>query len=153
TSVVRIEGVERLRGVRYRIIPDRIEAGTWMMVGAMLRSELTIEGARADHLAAVIDKLFPRAAPVRASMLGYGSYEDTLNTVEKAILPGPFILGDRFTMADLLTAAQLGWNLQFKSIEPRPAFVEYVERCQARPAAKRADEQAMAIMEKMKTGR
>ncbi|MBI3011298.1 MAG: UDP-N-acetylglucosamine 1-carboxyvinyltransferase [Candidatus Omnitrophica bacterium] len=57
SPVIRIEGVERLHGVRYRIIPDRVEAGTWMMATAMLGGDLTIEGGQADHLGAVIDKL------------------------------------------------------------------------------------------------
>lgn len=57
SSVIRIEGVERLHGVRYRIIPDRIESGTWMIATAMVGGELTLEGARAEHLGALIDKL------------------------------------------------------------------------------------------------
>ena len=57
SPIIRIEGVERLRGVRYRIIPDRIEAGTLMIATAMVGGDLTIQGARADHLGAVIDKL------------------------------------------------------------------------------------------------
>ncbi len=57
STVIRIEGVQRLRGTRHRIIPDRIEAGTWMIATAMLGGDLLIEGARAEHLGAVIDKL------------------------------------------------------------------------------------------------
>ena len=57
SPVMRIHGVKHLRGVRYRIIPDRIEAGTWMIATAMLGGDLTIEGARAEQLGAVIDKL------------------------------------------------------------------------------------------------
>ena len=64
TSVIRVEGVERLRGLRYRIIPDRIEAGTWMIAAAMLGGDLTIEGARAEHLGAVIDKLSEAAVQI-----------------------------------------------------------------------------------------
>ena len=55
--VIRIEGVERLRGTTYRIIPDRIEAGTLMMAAAMVGGDLMIEGARAEHLGATLDKL------------------------------------------------------------------------------------------------
>ena len=55
--VIQVEGVKRLRGVRYRIIPDRIEAGTFMIAAAVAGGDLTIEGARAEHLGAVIDKL------------------------------------------------------------------------------------------------
>ncbi len=55
--VVRIEGVRRLRGVRHRIIPDRIEAGTLLIAAAVARGDVTVKGARAEHLGAVIDKL------------------------------------------------------------------------------------------------
>jgi len=55
--VIRIEGVKRLRGAHYRIIPDRIEAGTLMIATALLGGDLTIHGARAEHLGVVIDKL------------------------------------------------------------------------------------------------
>lgn len=57
TPVVRVEGVERLRGVHYRIIPDRIEAGTLLIATAITGGDLTIHGARVEHLSAVIDKL------------------------------------------------------------------------------------------------
>lgn len=57
TPVIRVDGVKRLRGARYRIIPDRIEAGTLMIAVAIAGGDVTIEGARADHLGAVIDKL------------------------------------------------------------------------------------------------
>lgn len=55
--LIRVEGVRRLRGVRYRIIPDRIEAGTFLIAAAIVGGDLTIEGARTEHLGAVIDKL------------------------------------------------------------------------------------------------
>ncbi|MBI3320747.1 MAG: UDP-N-acetylglucosamine 1-carboxyvinyltransferase [Candidatus Omnitrophica bacterium] len=55
--VIRIEGVKRLRGVRYRIIPDRIEAGTLMIAAGIAGGDVSIEGAWAEHLGAVIDKL------------------------------------------------------------------------------------------------
>ncbi|MBI4343380.1 MAG: UDP-N-acetylglucosamine 1-carboxyvinyltransferase [Candidatus Omnitrophica bacterium] len=57
SPVVRVEGVRGLRGARYRIIPDRIEAGTLLIAAALMGGEVMVEGARADHLGAVIDKL------------------------------------------------------------------------------------------------
>ena len=57
SPVIRIEGVERLRGARHAIIPDRIEAGTLMIATAIAGGDVVIEGARAEHLGAVIDKL------------------------------------------------------------------------------------------------
>ncbi len=52
-----IEGVQELHGIDYEIIPDRIEAGTFMIAGAITGGDITLENARADHLSAVIDKL------------------------------------------------------------------------------------------------
>ena len=52
-----IEGVRELHGVDYEIIPDRIEAGTFMIAGAITRGDITLENARPEHLGAVIDKL------------------------------------------------------------------------------------------------
>ncbi|MBE7545541.1 MAG: UDP-N-acetylglucosamine 1-carboxyvinyltransferase [Planctomycetia bacterium] len=52
-----IEGVQKLHGVDYEIIPDRIEAGTFMIAGAITRGDITLENVRPEHLGAVIDKL------------------------------------------------------------------------------------------------
>ncbi|HEX9780304.1 MAG TPA: UDP-N-acetylglucosamine 1-carboxyvinyltransferase [bacterium] len=57
TPVLTIEGVRRLRGVRYRIIPDRIEAGTLMMAAAITGGDVLVDGARAEHLGALIEQL------------------------------------------------------------------------------------------------
>ena len=103
--------------------------------------------------AAVLEKNVPRTPALPSRSLGFGSFDDTVHALETAIKPGPFILGDRFTMADLLLAAQLNYSLMVKWIEPRPVFTAYLERCEARPAAKRANEQSMQIMAKMKAGK
>jgi UDP-N-acetylglucosamine 1-carboxyvinyltransferase len=57
SHVITIEGVERLRGARYRVIPDRIEAGTWILAAAITRGDVTLQGANAQHLGAFFDKL------------------------------------------------------------------------------------------------
>jgi UDP-N-acetylglucosamine 1-carboxyvinyltransferase len=57
TGQIRIEGVERLRGAQHTVIPDRIEAGTYMMAGAITAGEVFVEGAIADHLRPVISKM------------------------------------------------------------------------------------------------
>lgn len=83
--------------------------------------------------------------------VGYGSLEDVLNALEHAIAPGPYITGDRFTAADLYLGAQLGWGMQFGTIEKRPSFEAYAARITAREAAKRAgalDDALMADMQK-----
>ena len=57
TSRIRIQGVERLHGVAHRIVPDRIEAGTFLCAAAAAGGEVLLKDARAGHLDAVIDKL------------------------------------------------------------------------------------------------
>lgn len=56
-SVIRIEGVARLRGAHHEIIPDRIEAGTFLIAAGLLGGDLIVEGGRREYLEAVIDKL------------------------------------------------------------------------------------------------
>ncbi len=57
TPRMTIEGVESLHGVEYHVIPDRIEAGTFMVAAALTNGELDLLGARIDHLVAVTDAL------------------------------------------------------------------------------------------------
>ena len=57
TTTIRVQGVSRLRGARYRIIPDRIEAGTFLIAGAITGGDLTVEGCNPSHLGALIGKL------------------------------------------------------------------------------------------------
>ena len=83
---------------------------------------------------AIVDKLFNRPAVERKGALGYGSYEDTLNALETALEPGPFILGNRFSAADVYVGAQIQWGLMVKALEPRPVLLKYMERVGARPA-------------------
>lgn len=57
TDIIRIEGVERLRGCRHTIIPDRIEAGTYMIAAAATRGSVTLENVIPKHLESVTAKL------------------------------------------------------------------------------------------------
>jgi len=57
TPRVIIEGVKQLKGCEYRIIPDRIEAGTFMAASALTNGELRLENCRLDHLLAFVDRL------------------------------------------------------------------------------------------------
>jgi glutathione S-transferase len=86
---------------------------------------------------AIVDRMFSRPMPDRPGALGYGSYADTLNTLEQAIAPGPFILGERFTAVDVHVGSEIIWGLMTKGLEPRQAFREYSERISARPAYQR----------------
>jgi UDP-N-acetylglucosamine 1-carboxyvinyltransferase len=57
TPEIRIEGVEHLKGVEHKIIPDRIEAGTFMIAAAITNGEITLKNCNMDHLIAVTDRL------------------------------------------------------------------------------------------------
>ncbi len=57
TSTIRVTGVDRLHGVRHRINPDRIEAGTFLIAGAISGGDLNVDCCNPNHLAAVIAKL------------------------------------------------------------------------------------------------
>ncbi|MFC5531058.1 UDP-N-acetylglucosamine 1-carboxyvinyltransferase [Cohnella yongneupensis] len=57
TGVIRIEGVEKLRGVEHHVIPDRVEAGTYMIAAAITGGDVYVEGAIRDHLGPVVAKL------------------------------------------------------------------------------------------------
>jgi glutathione S-transferase len=83
---------------------------------------------------AIVDKLFSRPPVERKGALGYGSYEDTLNALETALEPGPWILGERFSAADVYVGSQIQWGTMVKALEPRPVFQKYLERIAARPA-------------------
>lgn len=87
---------------------------------------------------AMIDRLFNRPQIDRPSALGYGSYDDTLHALEVALKPGPFILGDRFSAADVYVGSQLMWGMRMKGIEARPAFQKYTGALMERPAFKKS---------------
>ena len=74
----------------------------------------------------------------REGMVGFGSYERVLDTLEGHFNVNAFVCGDRFTMADVYVGSQVDWGLTFGSIPPRPAFVAYADRLQARAAYKDA---------------
>jgi UDP-N-acetylglucosamine 1-carboxyvinyltransferase len=57
TEVIKIKGVSELRPCDYEVIPDRIEAGTFLIGCGLTRGNIVLEGARAEHLKALIEKL------------------------------------------------------------------------------------------------
>ncbi len=78
--------------------------------------------------------------PEQKRMAGFGSLADALDALESAVAGKQFITGDKFSAADVYVGAQIGWGLQFGSIDPRPAFTAYSQGLRSRPAAVRAAE-------------
>ncbi len=86
---------------------------------------------------AVVDH-FRKIEAGPAAMLPYGSYDTMLRTLISQLAKGPWLLGERFTAADVLWASGLGWTTMFKLVPELPEIKAYLTRCQARPAFSRA---------------
>jgi glutathione S-transferase len=99
---------------------------------------------------ALIDRMLARPAPEKTASLGYGRYEDLVETLEKAITPGPYILQDRFSAADVYIGAQIGFGMMTKSLEPRPSFQRYIGLLSQRPAYQRFQQQSEQLVARLK---
>ncbi|CAN5306571.1 glutathione S-transferase family protein [soil metagenome] len=93
---------------------------------------------------ALVDKALKRDAAAPA-MLPYGDYDTTVKTVNDQLAKGPYILGDKFTAADVLWGTALQWTTMFKLVPETPDIVAYIERITSRPAAKRVREMDAAL--------
>lgn len=90
TGLIRIEGVDRMYGVVHQVIPDRVEAGTYMVAAAITGGDVFVEGAIADHLTPVISKLEEMGVQITASDNGIRvQADDALKSVDVKTLPHP----------------------------------------------------------------
>jgi glutathione S-transferase len=87
---------------------------------------------------AITDRAFPRKEEPRRGMLGYGDFDTVMDVVAKAVEPGPYLMGEQFTAADVVVGSTLRWGMMFGILPKRPEFVAYVGRLEQRPALKRA---------------
>jgi UDP-N-acetylglucosamine 1-carboxyvinyltransferase len=107
TDTIRIDGVDFLHGTEYTVIPDRIEAGTYMVAGAITRGEVFVEGAISDHLNPLIAKMREMGVDVLEGENGiHVRAESSLKPVDVKTLPYPGFPTDMQSqmMALLLTA-------------------------------------------------
>jgi UDP-N-acetylglucosamine 1-carboxyvinyltransferase len=65
SDTIHVQGVERLRGVPFEVMPDRIEAGTYLVAGAITGGRVTLRGTRPEHLDAVLQKLLEAGAVIQ----------------------------------------------------------------------------------------
>ena len=79
--------------------------------------------------------------------VGWGTWDEMLETIDAAIGEGPYLLGDTFSMADMLFGGTVGWMMAFGMLPKTPAWEAYVGRLEERPARVRAK----AINEKVAT--
>jgi glutathione S-transferase len=76
--------------------------------------------------------------PEREMMMGYGTYQAVIDTLDGVLSDREYIIGERFTAADVYLGSHIGFGMEFGTIEKRPAFESYWQRLAARPAAIRA---------------
>jgi len=86
---------------------------------------------------ALIDKSMQRV-PAAPSTSGYGDYDTMLKTLVDQLERGPYLLGDRFSAADVLWGTALNWTTMFKLVPELPVIRAYIDRVLARPAIQRA---------------
>ena len=86
---------------------------------------------------AIVDRAQKRD-PGPRPMSPYGDFETTLKTLTDQLAKGPWLLGERFTAADVLWGTALAWITNFKLVPELPSIMAYVERVNARPSVLRA---------------
>jgi glutathione S-transferase len=86
---------------------------------------------------AVVDRSSKRE-PVAPSTSPYGTWDDVYNTVTGQLEKGPYLLGERFTAADVLWGGALHWMTLFKIMPETRAVRAYIDRVVTRPAIERA---------------
>ena len=89
----------------------------------------------------------------KPSQAGWGTHEAMLAAIESAISGRDFILGDQFSMADIIFGGTLGYLLRFNMLEARPSFTAYVDRLHTRPAFARGNARNAAVSAERGLGR
>jgi glutathione S-transferase len=82
---------------------------------------------------AVVDRALKRE-PGALAMVPYGDYDTMLGTLTAQLGRGPYMLGERFSAADVLWGGALAWITMFKLVPELPVIMDYVQRIGARPA-------------------
>jgi glutathione S-transferase len=78
--------------------------------------------------------------PTPPTMCPYGDFDTMLATLTAQLRAGPYLLGERFSAADVLWGTSLGWATMFKLVPELPEVMAYIDRVSSRPAARRAAE-------------
>ncbi|TCT10898.1 glutathione S-transferase family protein [Paralcaligenes ureilyticus] len=100
---------------------------------------------------ALIDRA-QQNTPAKPSTSPYGDYDTMLKTLTDQLQPGPWLLGDTFTAADVLWGTALDWTTRFKLVPETPTIRNYIERVTSRPAVTRAREKDTAMAAAQESG-
>ncbi|MFK0524836.1 UDP-N-acetylglucosamine 1-carboxyvinyltransferase [Paenibacillus illinoisensis] len=117
TGVIRIEGVEKLTGVKHTVIPDRVEAGTYMAAAAISGGDVYIEGAISDHLGSVIAKMEEMGVTILPDENGVRVIADRpLKAVDVKTLPYPGFPTDMQSQMMALLLASEGTSVVTETV-------------------------------------
>jgi len=117
TGIIRIEGVEKLTGVRHTVIPDRIEAGTYMAAAAISGGDVYIEGAISDHMGSVIAKMEEMGVTIIPDENGVRVVADRpLKAVDVKTLPYPGFPTDMQSQMMALLLASEGTSVVTETV-------------------------------------
>jgi UDP-N-acetylglucosamine 1-carboxyvinyltransferase len=119
TSTLEVEGVDSLRPVAHRVVPDRIVAGTWAFAAAITRGDITVRGAEPTHMEIALDKLSSSGAHI--DLLGPGAgfrvrSADRPKAVDVVTLPYPGFATDMLPMAITLAAVADGPSMVTENV-------------------------------------
>lgn len=126
TSVIKIDGVEKLNGCYHEVIPDRIEAGTYIIIGALLGEKLKLYNVIPEHIDAVISKLKEMGADIEVgsdyvTVNGKDEYKNT--SIKTMVYPGfPTDLQQPFSVLfsrckGISTVDETIWENRFMHLE------------------------------------
>ncbi|MBR5623048.1 MAG: UDP-N-acetylglucosamine 1-carboxyvinyltransferase [Opitutales bacterium] len=122
SPMIRIEGVEKLHGCEYSVIPDRIEAGTFLLCGAITRGDVTVHGAVSEHLGAFLDKMDEAGIPFETlspdTIRVRGDRIKELRPIDIVTLPHPGFPTDLQAQFSALLALTPGLSIITERIYP-----------------------------------
>lgn len=130
TDIIKIEGIKSLKGAEHRIIPDRIEAGTYMMAAALTRGNVFVKNVLAEHVKPLIAKLHEMGVEIDEQISGVNvKNRGRLKAVDIKTLPYPGFPTDlQSQMMVLLTQAD-GTSLVIETVwENRFMHVDELKR-------------------------
>jgi UDP-N-acetylglucosamine 1-carboxyvinyltransferase len=130
TDIVQIEGVDVLHGTSHRIIPDRIEAGSFVIAAAITGGDVLVRGARADHLEAFLIKLKEAGVVYLADQAGIRVQRNgNINSIDVTTLPYPGFPTDLQAQMMALMAVANGVSIVTETIfENRFMHVQELDR-------------------------
>jgi glutathione S-transferase len=102
---------------------------------------------------AITERAFPRKEPPARSALGFGDFDTVVDVLAKAAAAAsPYLLGNKFTAADVIIGSGLRWGTMFKLLPDRAEFKPYLATLAERPALRRATEKDAELQKLQEAG-